>query len=132
MRYLPTMLAGSALMLASGAIAQTVDEQMDGADAVTPQEEAADPTMADPGSSDPAAEKAFTDAEVSSFAGAMMELQALTGDAATKQQQANEIIAQSGIDTETFNAIGSAMQTDEELARRVRLAAAESQPQPAE
>ena len=127
MRYLPTVLAGSALIFASGAIAQTTDDM----EANTPQDNSTDPAMSGPTMSDPATAGTFTDAQVQSFAGAMLELQALTGDAATKQQQAAAIIADSGIDAETFNAMGAAMQSDDDLARRVRLAAAELQGKPA-
>ena len=141
MKILPTLLAGSALVLASGAAAQTPPEQTDDADAMTTQEAPAEsatadpameePSMTDPATEAPATDGTFTDAEVESFAAAVVEIQALPGDDASKQQQAAQIVAQSGIDAQTFNAIGTAMQTDAELAERVRVAAAALQPQPA-
>lgn len=91
-----------------------------------------DPAMPEePAMDDPAADATFSDAEIESFAGAALKIEALTGDEATKQQQAAEIVTRSGIDPETFNAIGTAMQTDPALAERARTAAASMQPQPA-
>ena len=46
---------------------------------------------------------------------------------AAKQEQAAKIVADSGIDPKTFNAIGSAMQSDPAVAKRVQLAAADMQ-----
>lgn len=161
MKILPTLLAGSALILASGAAAQTPPEPSDDTDAMTTQEPPADPVTADPAMEEPAMEAppaedpsmtdpateapttdpameapatdgTFTDAEVESFAAAVVKIQALPGDDASKQQQAAQIVAESGIDAQTFNAIGTAMQTDAELAERVRAAAAAVQPQPPE
>ena len=77
------------------------------------------------------ADAEFTDTQVKSFAAAVVEIQTLSGDEAAKQQQAAQIVANSGLDAETFNAIGTAMQTDPALAQRVQLAAAEVQSQPA-
>ena len=78
-----------------------------------------------------AATAEYSDAEVQNFAAAVVEIQGLSGDEAAKQQQAAQIVADSGLDAETFNAIGAAMQSDPELAERVKLAAAEIQSQPA-
>ena len=82
-------------------------------------------------SAEASAETAFTDGEIASFAAAAIKIQALEGDAATKQQNAAQIVAQSDLDAETFNAINAAMQSDPEVAKRVQLAAAALQEQPA-
>ena len=71
--------------------------------------------------------QAFTDAEIQSFAAAALELQNLQSEGAASQEQAASIVASSGLDAETFNAIGQAMQSDPEVAERVQLAAAEIQ-----
>lgn len=73
---------------------------------------------------------AFSDAEIASFAAAAVQIQALEGDEASKQQQAAAIVARSGIDAATFNTIGEAMRTDPALAERVGVAAAAIQGQP--
>jgi hypothetical protein len=84
-----------------------------------------------PMTSEPATgEVAFTDDQIQSFAAAALEIQNLPGDAATKQEQAATIVASSGLDAATFNAIGQAMQTDPAVAERVQLAAAGLQGQP--
>ncbi len=123
MKTLNILFASSAMILASAASAQVMDDQS--ADPATaPAQEA-------PAMDDSAEAATFSDTEVKSFATAVVKLQSLTGDEATKQQQAAQIVADAGIDAETFNAIGTAMQTDPELAQRVQLAAAEVQPDPA-
>lgn len=129
MKFLPTLLASSALILASGAAAQTPPAPTDGADpyGATANDQTAGKPPMDAPSDAPANAATFTDAEIDGFAAAALKIQSLGGDAATKQQQMTEIVAQSGIDTETFNAISQAMQTDADLAKRVQVAAAKLQ-----
>lgn len=135
MKTLHILFAGSAMVLASGVAAQSMDPQT--SDPATPpmQEAPMEPAPATPpvdqATGDQATASDFSDAEVKSFAAAAIEIQALLGEEAAKQEQAAQIVANSGIDAETFNAIGTAMQTDPELAQRVQLAAADLQPQPA-
>lgn len=154
MKLLHTLLAGSALALAGTAAAQTAPEQGDtmtppaaetGAEmtpgATTPPTDAptndamtGDATTADPAASDMTAEgtatpTSFTDAQIQSFAAAALEIQALQGDAATKQQQMTEIVSRSGLEIATFNAISDAMTKDPEVAEKVRVAAAAIQQQ---
>ncbi len=110
-------LSGAGLMLASGAaFAQDAD---------APVPEAAEPMVE---------AQAFTDAQIEGFAEAAMgirELQADTSvETSAKQEQAVAIVAEAGLDAETFNAIGEAMQTDPETAQRVQLAIANMQGQP--
>lgn len=135
MKTLSTLLAGSALILASGAAAQTAAPEAEAMPPMPSQELPDAPAVHEESAmNDPASDDTFSDLEVESFAAAALKIQALNGDEAAKQQQAADIIAQSGIDPETFNAIGTAMQTDPALADRIRTAAemqAEMQPQPA-
>ncbi len=153
-----TALAGTGLLLAgSAAFAQDTSSPADPADPLPdaatsapmdsapvteqaapagelPADSAAQSTSSAPELSAEAApatgEAAFTDAQIQSFAAAALEIQNLTGDDAAKQEQAAAIVAQSGIDAATFNAIGQAMQTNPEVAERVQLAAAGMQGQP--
>ncbi|MXO47683.1 DUF4168 domain-containing protein [Erythrobacter vulgaris] len=132
MKTLSTLLAGSALILASGAAAQTTAPEAEAMPQMPSQELPDDSAVPkEPAMNDAASDDTFSDAEIESFAAAALKIQSLNGDEAAKQQQAADIVAQSGIDPETFNAIGTAMQTDPALADRVRTAAAEMQPQPA-
>jgi len=75
-------------------------------------------------------EVAFTDEQIQGFAAAALKIQNLQGDDAAKQTQAVTIVAESGLDAETFNAIGQAMQSDPAVAERVQLAAGAMQAQP--
>ena len=129
MKTLNILLAGSAMVLASGAAAQSMADQT--ADPATTQEAPAQDAPASPAMGEQSAHPEFTDTQVKSFAAAVVEIQTLSGDEVAKQQQAAQIVANSGLDAETFNAIGTAMQTDPALAQRVQLAAAEVQSQPA-
>ena len=132
MKPLNILLAGSAMVLASGAAAQSMEEQTaDPATTMPAQEAPAQDAPASPAMGEQSADAEFTDTQVKSFAAAVVEIQTLSGDEAAKQQQAAQIVANSGLDAETFNAIGTAMQTDPALAQRVQLAAAEVQSQPA-
>ena len=135
MKTLHILFAGSAMVLASGVAAQSMDPQT--ADPATPpmQEAPMEPAPATPpvdqAPGDQATASDFSDAEVKSFAAAAIKIENLSGEEAAKQEQAAQIVANAGIDAETFNAIGTALQTDPELAQRVQLAAAELQPEPA-
>lgn len=146
MKILHTLCAGSALIFATGAVAQTTEPEADTQEPMTSQEMPADTMTGDPMTDDSMTDDAmpgdtmtgeadattFTDAEVNSFAEAVLKIQALEGEAAGNQAEAAQIVADAGIDLETYTAIGTAMQTDTELAERVRVAAASmSQPEPA-
>ena len=130
MKTLDILLAGSAMVLASGVAAQNMNPQPTDP-APAPAQEATMEQAPAAAATDQATASDFSDTEVKSFAAAAIEIQNLSGEEAAKQAQAAQIVANAGIDAETFNAIGIAMQTDPELAQRVQLAAAELQPQPA-
>lgn len=130
MKTVYALAAGTALTFATAAVAQDAatppaDETAAAIDAMQEEAPAAEATA------ETTAEVSFTDAQIASFAAAAIEIQALEGDAAAKQQGAAEIVAKSDIDAETFNAISVAMQSDPEVANRVQLAAAALQEQPA-
>ncbi len=116
-------LAGAGLLLAGTAL-HAQEAQGPGAPVPAPA----------PAPAPAAADHEFTDAEIESFAEAAVEIQELRGNAtlddAAKQQQAATIVADAGIDAETYNAIGAAMKTDPEVAQRVQLALANAAGQP--
>ena len=110
MKTLNILLAGSAMVLASGAAAQSMEEQTaDPATSMSAQEAPAQDAPASPAMGEQSADAEFTATQVKSFAAAVVEIQTLSGDEAAKQQQAAQIVANSGLDAETFNAIGTAM-----------------------
>lgn len=127
-----TTLAGSAFLFASGtALAQDVPEtnappapgpvltqDMPPADTTPPVDPAHDAS--------PIPQAAFTDAQVAGFAAAalaMREVRADTSlDAAGKRAQAEAIVTENGLDTQTYQAIGNAAQEDPALAIRIQQA----------
>ena len=76
----------------------------------------------------------FTDAQIDSYVTAAMSVQEMQADtaldAAAKQQRAGEILAESGLDADTFNSISDAVQSDPSVAERVQLALANRQGSP--
>lgn len=136
MRYVITLASGALLLIATQATAQApaVPAQPPSpADTATepPADTATDAAnegfdvgpAAPETATDAAASTSFTDDQVSAFAQAASAIQALPGaDSPEKQQQARDIVAAHGITAETYNAIGTAMRSDEALAARVQLA----------
>lgn len=118
---------GGAMLLAStSAAAQTASPE-----AGKPAATAQSPVAANDTSANVAPENhtgAFTDAQIESYAKAQVEVQQLRADpaldTATKQARAAEIVAASGLDTATFNAITQATRSDAAVAERVQLAIA--------
>lgn len=141
MKLLQTLLAGTALVMAGGAVAQTMpqdaapQEMAPSQDAATTTTEApADAAMpADPATEATAQDASFTDAEIQGFATAALKIQEMDADPATatdpamKTEKVAEVVTQSGIDIDTFNAIAAAMQSNPEVAERVQVAAREIQ-----
>ena len=70
----------------------------------------------------------FSDAQITGYVSAAMGVQELQADTtlddAAMQAQAATILADSGLDPETFNAISDAVRTDPAVAERVQLAMA--------
>ena len=101
-----------------------------------PAEAAPAPDATAPAEASPpaAASASFTDEQVEGFAEAAIGMRAIAADAsldeAGKQAKAVELVAEAGIDPQTFNAIGQAMQSDVALAERVQVAAAAKQAAP--
>lgn len=98
----------------------------------------ADPGPAAPGPAAPSAEAQpgaqandFSDAEIQSFAEAAVQIQELASDPAADQaaiqEQAEAIVAESGLTPESYNEIAQATQSDPEVAERVQLAVASMQ-----
>ena len=152
LKTLPVILAvtGGALLLAGAAnpaLAQSADEALDPAhmsdqseaaqdsgSVPAPPSEAASELPTEMAPDDPSMQASFSDTEVESFATAALEIQDLRSDTslddAAKQEMVPEVLADAGIDPQTYSAIGEAMQTDPELARRVQLAAANLRGEP--
>jgi hypothetical protein len=121
MKIATNLLAGTALVFATGAFAQgqtaptgtgTMNDPMSGTQAPMESQQAA---------------TTFSDTEIERFAAAAIKIQQLEGDPAAKQQEAAQIVAQSGIEVQTFNAINEAIQTNPEVLERVQVAAAKLQ-----
>jgi hypothetical protein len=98
------------------------------APAHAPAPEAAAPPAGAPPSADAAS---FTDEQINDFASAMVQIQGVAEDAtiadSEKQTQMVAIVQGTGLDPETFNAIGAAAQSDPALQERLQLAFASAQ-----
>ena len=134
MKRLQIFLAGPAFVMAGGAAAQMAPQGMTpGQDyEANTQAPAQGTTPVDqmneaPTTADPATDANFSDAQIESFAAAALKLRELQNDPATSEEQIAEVVAQSGIDVATFNAISMAIQSDPALAQRVQVAAQELQ-----
>mgnify|MGYP001248600531 CR=1 FL=1 len=131
------LIAATGLLFSGAtAFAQSADQSA----APAPQAAAPADTAAAPADStaapvtDPAAPGAaasFTDEQINDFASAMVKIQEVAADATIddtqKQTQMVAIVQAEGLDPETFNAIGSASQSDPELQQRVQIAFANAQ-----
>lgn len=120
MKNLITLAGGSLLLLATGALAQDPAQPEAGGQHTGghPATDVATPATAEPG-----AGTTFTDDQVEAFARSAAAIRALPGaDGPEKQQQARDIVAAHGITAQTYNAIGTAMQSDTALAARVQIA----------
>ena len=140
MKTLKTLASGALLLAAASASAQDAPDALDPAhmDAQTPDAQEAmpaEPTTTDPAepttgptTADTAVETNFTDAQITGFVGAAMKIREIdpegTMDDATKQTQAESIVAEHGLDPATYNAISVAAQSDPAVAERVQLAIA--------
>ncbi len=133
MNTLKTLASGALLLAAVSVSAQDAPDEIDPAHMDTPQAEEAIPAgEAEVAKADIAADAAvetdFTDEQITAFVGAAMEIRGLdperTLEGAQRQAQAEGIVAEHGLDPETYNAIGVAAQSDPEVAQRVQLAIA--------
>jgi hypothetical protein len=129
MKY--ALLAATGLLFSATAYAQSADQAaVPAPEAAAPATEAESPA-AQPGA--PADAASFTDEQINDFASAMVKIQDVAADATIddtqKQTQMVAIVQAEGLDPETFNAIGSASQSDPELQQRVQLAFASAQGQ---
>lgn len=96
----------------------------DAAAAASPADHASHPA---PGNAD-AETSAYTDAQIDSFAKATVKLHSINADTALdatqKQTQMAAVVKESGLDAETYNAMGKAAQDDAALLAKVQTAMA--------
>jgi len=124
------LLAATGLLFSAATVyAQSADQS-----AAAPASEAAAPaTEAAPDAGAPAGAATFTDEQIKDFASAMVKIQDVAADPsienADKQTQMIAIVQAEGLDPETFNAIGSASQSDPDLQQRVQVAFASAMDQ---
>ena len=112
MKTIAMLGAAGSLLLAGAAAAQELPAQAEAA--VTAE----------------AAATTFTDEQIATFVEAAIAMRAAQAEAAAdatltaeaRQVKALEVLAEAGIEAETYNAIGEAMQADPAVAQRVQLA----------
>lgn len=128
MKIAITLIPG-ALLFATGALAQDVPDNPDPAHAEPQQVDSADIPPADDAPADPAVHE-FSDDEIASFVAAATAIRRLQEDPAlddaARRAEAEAIVAQHGLDRDTYNAIGVAAQSDPAVAQRVQLAIAQT------
>ncbi len=117
MKTLNTFAFGALLLSAGAVSAQDANSALDPAQMDEPTAEATAPAA------DAAASAHFSDEQIDAFVGAAIDIRALAPEA--RQEQAGAILAEHGLDPDTYNAIGAAAQSDEDVAERVQLAIAE-------
>lgn len=119
MKFLGTILAGTTLAFAPAAMAQDTSQ-------ASPEPAQAAPAPAT--TAQAATNATVSDAEVSQFAGAALEIEKIRKDTATTEADKPARMAAAatgaGLSPERFNAIGQAMQSDTELNKRIQTAAA--------
>lgn len=123
------LIAATGLLFSGAAYAQSTDQSaLPGPEAAAPAETTAAPAA---GLEAPADSASFTDEQINDFASAMVKIQDLAADTsideAEKQNQMVAIVQAEGLDPQTFNAIGSASQSDPEVRERVQVAFANAQ-----
>lgn len=120
-----TLATGTLLLAAGPALAQDAPEALDPAHMDSPEAQAESPPMEDDSTTDTAA-PSFTDAEIAAFVEAATAIRAMPDDGsvddATRQAEAEAIVAGHGLDVDTYSAIGTAAQTDPAVAARVQAA----------
>lgn len=114
---------GPIALFATGAAAQEGPNPLDPAH-MDSQETAEAPEAELPAAPPESAAADFTDTQISSFVAAALAINDLDPDgtlaADEKREQAMAILADEGIDFETYSAIGQAARTNPEVAQRVR------------
>lgn len=118
MKTLITLAAGAMLPFAGSALAQDIPEPAN----------PLDPAHMDEGAEAELPAAQFTDAQITGFVEAAMAIRAMQDDASmddeTRRAEAEAIVAQNGLDPDTYSAIGVAAQSDPAVAQRVQLAIA--------
>lgn len=87
------------------------------------------PAASQPAPEGPAAQQNYSDAQVDSFAQAVVKVQEIQADA-TIEQEAKQTamvaaVQESGLDPQTYNSISQAAQEDPQLLERIQLAVAQ-------
>lgn len=118
MKTLIALAVGALLPLGGSALAQEIAEPANPLDPAHMDKEAEAET--------PAAQ--FTDAQIAGFVEAAMAIRTMRDDTSmddeTRHAEALAIVAQNGLDPDTYSAIGVAAQSDPAVAQRVQLAIA--------
>ena len=126
MMKLPTLVGG----LAAGLIALAMAQASEAQETPPPPPPHSTDEMPTPPGVQPAPPSAtaipYTDAQVASFANAVVRLRALRGDAEmddpATQAAAEGILMEEGLDPQTFTEMQRAAEADPELAMRIQLA----------
>lgn len=89
------------------------------------------PTATQPAPEAPATQQDYSDAQVDSFAKAVVKVQEIQGDA-TIEQEAKQTamvaaVEEAGLDPQTYNSMSQAAQQDPQLLERIQLAVAQRQ-----
>ncbi len=123
-----------AILFATGLMfsAASVSAQDVGAPADAPPQDTASDAAAPIDQAAPATpEASFTEDQIQSYAAALVQIQAVSGDAtlddAGKQAKMASIVTEVGLDPQTFNAIGQATQTNPEVRQQVQAAVSTAQ-----
>jgi hypothetical protein len=115
--------AAMTLLLGAPLAAQTTSE-------APPPPAASNPA----GPSAPAQQESYSDAQVESFADAVVNVQEIQTDATLDQEQKQTAmvaaVQEAGLDPQTYNSISQAAQSDEQLLERIQLAVASRKGEP--
>lgn len=123
---LPINVAGASLLLIAVPAAAQDAPTPPPASSPAPIETAPIPPS-ETGTPSPAAQD-YSDAQVASFVAAAMRMRELRADesldVAARRAAAEQIVAEEGLDPDTYQAIGTAAQSDPALAQRIQMALA--------
>ncbi|WP_340588531.1 DUF4168 domain-containing protein [Erythrobacter alti] len=132
MKSLIALCGSGTILLATSVLAQDgPDPAADGAEPMSVPEpiethEVPPSQVTEPAQPSVTADASFSDGQIDAFSRAALQMRELTADDAmddlAKRAQAEIIIANEGLDPETYSAIGSAATNDPAVAQRVQLA----------
>ncbi|RJY09326.1 DUF4168 domain-containing protein [Aurantiacibacter aquimixticola] len=127
MKRIFALATAGTLLLATAATAQDMQEGPPAPNSIPPaQTEPMEPRDIPPSMAPPAVSAEFTDEQIAAFANAALQMRDLNADGALsdeeRQTQAEAIVADAGLDTATYTAIGRAAQSDPAVAQRIQMA----------